>query len=354
VRVHLPIRRAILERRTYEAPAEGRSNKLRLDFNENTSGCSSAVRRALAKLTVKQIAMYPEYQAPTERLARYFGVLPQELLLTNGGDDALRVFFDAFVDPRSSILICEPTFPMYRYYAEIYGARIVLTRYTSEMKFPVETVVAALRKNPRVLFIANPNNPTGTLLPPEAIRKILNAATHTAVVIDEAYAEFSGVSVVPWIRKYSQLFVARTFSKVAGLAALRLGAVIARKDSLAFVRRAMPPFPVNLAALAGAEAAVGDQATMRRYVSDVQRLRGWAASELERLGVKTFSSAGNFLLANFGAPGPALFRTLDKQGILLRDRSKDIGTGFVRITIGTQSEMRRLLKAIRKEWKRRS
>jgi histidinol-phosphate aminotransferase len=354
VRVHLPIRRAILERRTYEAPAEGRSNKLRLDFNENTSGCSPAVRRALAELSAKQIAMYPEYQAPTERLARYFGVRPQELLLANGGDDALRVFFDAFVDPRSSILICEPTFPMYRYYAEIYGARIVVTRYTNEMKFPVETVVAALRKKPRVLFIANPNNPTGTLLQPEAIRKILNAATYTAVVIDEAYAEFSGATVVPWIRKYPQLFVARTFSKVAGLAALRLGAVIACEDSLSLVRRAMPPFPVNLAALVAAEAAVADRATMRRYVTDVQRLRGWVAAELEKLGVKIFSSAGNFLLANFGAPGPALFLKLEKQGILLRDRSKDIGPGFVRITIGTQSEMRRLLQAIRKGWKRRS
>jgi histidinol-phosphate aminotransferase len=349
----LPIRRAILDRRTYEAPAEGRSNKLRLDFNENTSGCSPAVRRALAKLSAKQIAMYPEYQAPTERLARYFGVRPLELLLANGGDDALRVFFDAFVDPRSSILICEPTFPMYRYYAEIYGARISVTRYTSEMEFPVETVVAALRKKPRVLFIANPNNPTGTLLPREAIRKILNAATHTAVVIDEAYAEFSGVTVVPWIRKYPQLFVARTFSKVAGLAGLRLGAVIACEDSLSLVRRAMPPFPVNLAALAAAEAAVGDRRTMRRYVNEVQRLRGWVASELKKLGVKTFSSAGNFLLANFGAPGPALFHTLEKQGILLRDRSKDIGPGFARITIGTKSEMRRLLQAIRKEWKGR-
>ena len=350
----MPIRRAILERRTYEAPAEGRSNKLRLDFNENTSGCSPAVRRALAKLSAKQIAMYPEYQAPTERLAGYFGVRPQELLLANGGDDALRVFFDAFVDPRSSILICEPTFPMYRYYAEIYGARIAVTRYTNEMKFPVETVVAALRKKPRVLFIANPNNPTGTLLQPEVIRRILNAASHTAVVLDEAYAEFSGVTVVPWIRKYPQLFIARTFSKVAGLAALRLGGVIACEDSLSLVRRAMPPFPVNLAALAAAEAAVGDRATMRRYVSDVQRLRGWVAAELEKLGVKSFSSAGNFLLANFGAPGPALFRALEKQGILLRDRSKDIGPGFVRITIGTQSEMRRLLQAIRKEWKERS
>jgi len=351
MRAHLPIRRAILLRRTYEAPAEGRSNKLRLDFNENTSGCSPAVRRALTKLTAKQIAMYPEYQAPTKRLAHYFRVRPQELLLANGGDDALRVFFDAFVDPRSSILICEPTFPMYRYYAEIYGARIAVLRYTSEMQFPLEDVLTALHKKPRVLFIANPNNPTGTLLQPDLIRKILNASTHTAVVLDEAYAEFSGVTVVPWIRKYPQLFVARTFSKVTGLAALRLGAVIACEDSLSLVRRAMPPFPVNLAALVAAEAAIGDRASMRRYVNEVKRERDRLAAELEILGVRTYPSAGNFLVANFGLSGPALFRKLEKQDILLRDRSKDMGPGFVRITIGTRPEMRCLLQAIRKEWK---
>jgi histidinol-phosphate aminotransferase len=350
MRVHLPVRQAILNRRTYEAPAEGRSSKLRLDFNENTSGCSPSVRRALAKLTAKQIAMYPEYQAPTQRLARYFRVRPQELLLTNGGDDALRVFFDTFVDSGSAILICEPTFPMYRYYAEIYGARISVLRYGRQMEFPLNDALAALRKKPRVLFIANPNNPTGTLLPPQAIRKILNAATHTVVVIDEAYAEFSGVTVVPGIRKYPQLYVARTFSKVAGLAALRLGAVIACKSSLSLVRRAMPPFPVNLAALAAAEAAINDRSTMQRYVRDIKRTRAWFAAELQRLNVKSYPSAGNFLLADFGAGGPALFQKLEKQGILLRDKSNDIGSGFVRVTIGTSSELQRLLKSIRKEW----
>jgi len=349
--VHLPVRKAILYRRTYEAPAEGRSGKLRLDFNENTSGCSPTVRRALAQLTTKQLAMYPEYQAPTRRIAGYLGVSPGELLLANGGDDALRVFFDTFVDSGSSILICEPTFPMYRYYAEIYGARIAVLRHGSEMEFPLEGVIAALRKKPRVLFIANPNNPTGTLLQEDELRRILKAATHTAVVMDEAYAEFSDFSAMPWIRKYPHLFVAKTFSKVAGLAALRLGAVIACKDSLVLVRRAMPPFPVNLAALVAAEAALNDRATMRRYVNGVKRLRAWFAEELEKLGVKTYPSAGNFLLANFGPSGPPLFQNLEKQGILLRDRSKDIGPGFVRITIGTQSEMRRLLKSIRKEWK---
>ena len=351
MKVHLPVREAILNRRTYEAPAEGRSEKLRLDFNENTAGCSPAVRRALAKLTTKQLAMYPEYQAPTRRIARYFGVRPEELLLTNGGDDALRVFFDTFVQSGSRILICEPTFPMYRYYAEIYGVRISVLRYGSEMEFPLPGVISALRRRPSVLFIANPNNPTGTLLQKAELRRILKAATHTAVVMDEAYAEFSGFTAMPWIRKYAQLFVAKTFSKVAGLAALRLGAVIACEESLALVRRAMPPFPVNLAALVAAEAALNDRETMQRYVNGVKRLRAWFAAELEKLGVKTYPSAGNFLLANFGPSGPALFQKLEQQGILLRERSKDIGPGFVRSTIGTQSEMQRLLKSIRKEWK---
>jgi histidinol-phosphate aminotransferase len=351
MKVHLPVRRAILERRTYEAPAEGRSGKLRLDFNENTTGCSPAVQRALAKLTSKQIAMYPEYQASTLRLARYFRVRAEELLLTNGGDDALRVFFDTFVDSGSSILISEPTFPMYRYYAEIYGARISVLHYDREMRFPLQDALAALRKKPRVFFLANPNNPTGTLLGLRELRAILEAATHTAVVIDEAYAEFSAVTVVPWIHRYPHLFVARTFSKVAGLAGLRLGAVIACRESLALIRRAMPPFPVNLAALVAAEAAVADRATMRKYVDEIKRVRAWLAAEFQRLGVRTYPSAGNFLLANFGTPGPPLFRKLDKQGVLLRERSHDIGPGFVRITIGTPSEMRRLLKAIRSEWK---
>ena len=349
----LPVRKAILERRTYEPPAEGRLGKIRLDFNENTSGCSPSAKRALAKLTPKQLAMYPEYVKPTERLARHFGVGPKELLLTNGGDDALRVFFDTFVDAGSSILICEPTFPMYRYYGEISGAQIEARRYGPQMEFPVDAMIAALAGKPRVLFIANPNNPTGTLVAAEALRKIVSAATNTAVVLDEAYAEFSGTTALPWLHEYPQLFVTRTFSKTAGLAGLRLGAVLACEQSLSFLRKAMPPFPVNQAALAAAEAAMKDRQTMRRYVSEVKRLRSWFAAELRKLGVQAFPSAGNFLLANFGPSGPALFVKLQRSGILLRDRS-DLGAGFARITIGTEKEMRALLKVIQKERKPQS
>jgi histidinol-phosphate aminotransferase len=351
MKAKLPVRRAILLRRTFESPSEGRENKLRLDFNENTAGCSPVVRRAIARITAKQLAMYPDYRPATRRLARYFGVRPEELLLANGADDALRALFDAFVEEDGRILICEPTFPMYRYYAEIFGARLDVLRYTADMKFPLHDVIAALRKKPRVLFIANPNNPTGTLLQRESIRKILNAATHTAVVIDEAYAEFSHVTLVPWIRRYPHLFVVRTFSKVAGLAGLRLGAVLACADSLDLLRRAMPPFPVNVAALVAAEAAVRHPKEMRRYVRGINRLREWFGAQLRRLGVKTYPSAGNFLLADFGPKGPALFRRAERQGILLRERSREIAPGFVRITIGTEPEMRKLLRLIRTKYK---
>src|SRR6202163_4529008 len=349
MKARLPVRKAILQRKTYEAPAEGRLNKMRLDFNENTSGCGPAVLHALRKLTPQQLAMYPEYAAPTRRIAAHFGITEHELLLTNGGDDALRVFFDAFVEPRSHVLICEPTFPMYRYYAEIAGARGETLRYGSEMEVPPDALVSAVRKRPAVVFIASTNNPTGTLVSRDAIKKILLKATSTAVVIDEAYADFSWVTVLPWIRKYPNLFVTCTFSKAAGLAGLRLGAAMACRESIALLRRAMPPFPVNVGALVAAEAALQERSSIRNYVKQTREIREWFAGELARLGVRTFPSAGNFLLADFGSQGPALFRNLATQGILVRERSKDIGPGFVRISIGTGSEMKQLVKVIQKE-----
>jgi len=346
MKVRLPVRKAILLRRTYEAPAEGRAGKIRLDFNENTTGCSAAVRKALARLSAKQIATYPEYAVPTRKLARHFGVHTDELLLTNGGDDALRVFFDTFVEPRTDVLICEPTFPMYRYYAEIAGARVQVLRYGPNMEFPLADALAALRKKPRLFFLANPNNPTGTLVQSAAVRKLLRAATHTVVVLDEAYAEFSPDSAVPWVRRYPHLFVARTFSKAEGMAGLRLGAVIGQRDSLSFVRRAMPPYPVNLAALVAGVAAVEERKTIDRYVRDVKRLRAWFARELAKRGVRVFPSAANFLLADFGKSGPAFFKKLAHHNILVRERSHDLGPGFARITIGTQAELKKLLQIL--------
>jgi histidinol-phosphate aminotransferase len=342
-----PFRQSLLNKRTREPSGEGRATKIRLDLNENTAGCSPAVRKALARLSAKQIATYPDYGAPSRRIASRLGVRREEMILTNGGDEALRVFFDAFVDPATAVLLCDPTFPMYRFWAEVFGAQIVALRYTDRMEFPLDDFIRQLASKPRLAFIANPNNPTGSLLPLDSLRKILDAATETALVIDEAYVDFSRVTVLPWCRRHPNLFVVRTFSKVAGLAGLRLGCVLGHKDSVRILRGALAPFGVNLAALAAAEAALADGKTLVRYITRIERVRSEFSAALCQMGVRVFPSVGNFLLADFGSDGPALFRRLGRKGILLRDRP-DIGPGFIRITIGTPAEMSRVLREIKR------
>lgn len=335
----------------YEAPEEGREGKLRLDFNENTVGCSPAVLRALRKVTVEQLAMYPEYEKSLKRLAAAFRVQPSEMLLTNGVDDALRLLMEVFIQPGDSVLLAEPTFSMYRFFSQVAGARIVCARYDEEMRFPLEAVLGELANSPNILFIANPNNPTGTLLDQQALARILDAAPSTVVLVDEAYFEFSGVAVLPWIRSRPNLIVSRTFSKAAGLAALRLGALFARADLIAAMRRAFTPYPVNSLALTAAEAAIRDKKFLRAYIKNVLESREKLARGLKQLGVRVFPSGANFVLADFGSGASGLARRLARRGILVRDRASDFGRdGFLRITAGTVPQTQRLLRAIQEEW----
>ena len=351
VKSEVPVRLTVKRLGEYHAPIEGRAGKLRLDFNENTIGCSPAVRRALARMTRENLAMYPEYEATTRRLARFFRVRPAELVLANGADDALRLIADTYVEKGSAVLLAEPTFTMYRFYAELAGARVVALRYDHSMRFPLDQALQALRRRPRVLFLANPNNPTGTLLALESLRRILAGAPQTLVVVDEAYYEFSHATVLPWIRRFGNLVVVRTFSKAAGLAGLRLGCLFASQEVMDVMRRACSPFPVNTAALVAAEAAVRDARFVRNYAREVTRSKQALAGALERMKIPVFPSAGNFLLADFGVRAPRLLMGLERQGILLRDRSSDFGrAGYVRITVGTRAQTQRLIGALKRLW----
>jgi len=345
----VPVRRAVLAMAPYGAPNEGRAKKLRLDFNENTVGCSPAVLRALSGMTAEQMAIYPEYQATTKRLARFFRVRPEEIHLTNGIDDALHLIADTFIDAGDTVLIAEPTFDMYRFFSELAGARIKTLRYDNEMNFPVEDVLDELGRSsakPRVLFIANPNNPTGTLVQPKDLRRILRAASQTLVLVDEAYFDFSGLTVLPWIRQYSNLLVARTFSKSAGLAALRLGCLFAKPEILDVMRRACSPYPVNTAALVAAEASVRDARFLRNYTCEVLQSRALLEKGLSRLGARVYPSEANFILADFGPRAHGLVLALERKGILVRERRDFPRAGFMRISAGTRADTRRLLRAI--------
>jgi histidinol-phosphate aminotransferase len=347
----VPVRKAVLALAPYIAPKEGRTNKLRLDFNENTLGCSPAVLRALSRMKPQDLAIYPEYQATTKRLARFFGVRPAEMHLTNGIDDALHLITDTFVEAGDSALVVEPTFDMYRFFVELAGARVVSLRFDEEMRYPVDAVISALQqpaeKCPRVLFIPNPNNPSGTLVHHDELRRILQAASAQSLVfVDEAYFDFSGLTILPWIRRYPNLLVARTFSKAAGLAGLRFGCLFGNPELLAAMRRACTPYPVNVAALVAAEAAIRDTRFLRNYAHEVSQSRAILEKGLVRLGARIYPSSANFLLADFGPRAKRLVRALERKGILVRMRRDFPREGFLRISVGTRADTRKLLEAM--------
>jgi len=351
VKLCVPVPLRIRKFRSSHPLIEGRAGKLRLDFNENTVGCSPAVLRAIRNLSAEQLAMYTEIQAPTARLARWYGVKKSELMLTNGADGGLRQIVDTFVERRSTVLLVEPTFVMYRFNVEMAGAKIQTLRYDHELKFPLKEVTRALKQKPRVFFLANPNNPTGTLIETPVIRQMLEAAPRTLFVVDEAYFDFSGVTVLPWIRRYSNLIVVRTFSKAAGLAGLRLGCLFACPEVMELLARTREPFPLNVAALVAAEATVRNHREVKAYAGEIERGREMVSKALGKLGVRVFPSVANFLLVDFGARAPKLLRQLERRGILLRDRTVDFSrTGFVRLTIGTRPQMRKLIKELEKLW----
>ena len=344
----VPVRQSVTRMRAYNPPLEGRTQKLRLDFNENPIGCSPAVRRALAKLSAADISAYPEQASVRRKLATFFGVSPEELLLTNGTDEALSLIVNTFVEPKSKVLFVEPTYAMYRFYSELAGADIVAPRYTAAMQFPWSEVVAALKGAPRVFFLPNPNSPTGNLLSLSELQRILKAARRTMVVIDEAYFEFSGITAIPWIRRHSNLIVTRTFSKAAGLAGLRLGCVFVNRELASTMRKAQSPYPVNAAALVAGEAALRDRGFVARTLRDVRAGKQELERGLAGMGIRIFPSGGNFLLIQFGVRAKEIVTALDRKGILVRDRSSDFGgEGYVRVTLGTPAQTRRLLRELK-------
>ncbi len=297
----IPVRSAVASMRPYHPPLEGRDGKLRLDFNENTIGCSPLVRKALRNLSSAAVSMYPEQESVRRELATFFGVRADELLLTNGTDEALHLIADTFVEPDDRVLLVEPTFAMYRFYSELAGARIQALRYDADLRFPMNALLAALRRGPRVFFLANPNNPTGSVLRPTDLRRILQAAAKTLVVVDEAYFEFSGITILPWIRRYKNLVVTRTFSKAAGLAGLRLGCIFAHRSIAEHFRKAQSPYPVNVAALVAARATIRDRSFLSRTLREFRRSRRELERGLAKLGIPFFPSAANFVLLFVGA-----------------------------------------------------
>jgi len=338
-------RKAIERLTKYRPPQEGRAGKMRLDFNENTVGCPRQVVRALRRaVNAEMLARYPEYDKGRRTLAAYFGVAPEELLLTNGTDDAIKTVCDTFVDPDDTLLVPAPTFPVYEFFHSVAGGKTLRIRYDEDFRLPGKKFVNALKRQPiRWVALANPNNPTGTQISKADLKAVLLATPQSLVLVDEAYHDFSGQTVLPWIRKYPNLLVTRTFSKAFGLAALRLGCLFANAELIESLQRGQNPFAVNSLALLCACVAIQYDAQVRKYAGEVRSNRAQFSRWLDARGIPYVPSSANFVLTRVGPHAPEIARRLRAKGILVRDWSYDPHLkGYLRFTIGSVAQTRRL------------
>ena len=328
-------------------PPLGDRSALRLDFNENTLGCSPAVLAAIQGLTAEQLTRYPE-RGPVEALAaQHLGLTPEQVILTNGVDEAIHILCQAFLDAGDELLLPVPTYTMYEVYASSTDASVVRVEADADFAFPFERLLAAVTPRTKIIAIANPNSPTGSVCTHEQILQIVQFAPQAVVLVDEAYFHFYGETVMDLVGKIPNLIVARTFSKAYGVAGLRIGLLAGPEVLLYWTRRVLSPYSVNSVALAALTAALQDRAYLDWYVAEIKGARSQFLDDLRRHGLQFWPTEANFVLVKIGPAHRQFADAMRSQGILVRDRSADPGCdGLVRITIGSREQMRQAAAAI--------
>src|SRR5579864_2073578 len=345
----LKAREAVLSTPSYHPPLAGRVG-LRLDFNENTDSCSPRVLHRLQRISPEEIAKYAKREPVEEITADFLKVKRNEVLLTNGVDEAIHLLCQAYLDRGDEAIIVVPTYSMYAIYAKGTAAEVIRVRSAESFQFSLQTVLNAITPRTRLIAIANPNNPTGTVVPRDELLQLAHCAPQSALLVDEAYFEFFGKTILERRREAANLFVARTFSKAYGMAGLRLGVLIGDEEQMHALRRLASPYNVNAVALACLPEALADQAYISAYVTEVLEGRERLERALEASGVQYWPSQGNFVLLRAGhsRTDAALFaEQMRNRGILVRDRSVDEGcAGCVRITVGRREHVNRMLQAL--------
>ena len=337
----------IQEMKSYNPPLSGRRkfDGILLDFNERTLSPSSKVQKAIQDfLITNTLQVYPEYGALEKKIAKYVRINADQIMITNGSDQAIDLIFRTFTRAGDTVIIPTPTFAMFYQSAQIVGNKILRPLYKKEdLSFPLEKVLGLINESVKLIVICNPNNPTGTLVSVDDIEKIAQKASNAIILVDEAYFEFSSVTAAPLINKYSNIIVTRTFSKAFGLSSLRVGYMVASKVYIQELLKVRGPYDVNMVAYTAALAAIDDLKSMQEYVSEVMNQAKPMIEEFfTKNDINFYQSGGNFLL--YRPVRKQEEKILKKNGILVRPQNKSNIENTLRLSIGTVAQMKQFMK----------
>jgi histidinol-phosphate aminotransferase len=326
---------------------------MRLHLNENTAGCSPAVLAALRALGRTDAGFYPDYDKARAAVAACFGVPVDHVLLTNGLDEGILAAVGAALRDRTGgvpdVLGVEPAFDMYEVCTTALGGRMVTVPLPSTFALDVSTLKAAVTDATRLVFLANPHNPSGVPCGLDQLRRLARDIAPAMLFVDEAYADFSGETLIDpeTFARQPNLVVGRTFSKAYGIAGLRAGAVVGAPATLAAMARVIPPYSLNAWAAAALPVAAADREYRAWYLEQSAASRELLREASDRLGLETWPSAANFLLVRVGDRVREIVASLAARGVLVRDRSRERGCEqCIRITAGLVEDTKRAIEAL--------
>lgn len=330
----------------------GLKEVIKLASNENPLGPSPKALEAIRK-TLSNINRYPDSNGfyLKKKLGEKLKVDPACIILGNGSDEIIDIIVKTFVEENEIVLTADKTFLEYEIVSNV-NNRKVDTVPLKYYKYDLAGMQKRIAPETKVIFIANPNNPTGTYVTKYELDDFMNfLPENVVIVLDEAYDTFIDVNDFPQTLEYLQnknIIIMKTFSKAYGLAGLRIGYALARLELISAMEKVRQPFNVNMLAQAGAQAALSDDNFLRESRDLVLKGKNYLYNELEKLGLNYISSQANFILIDAGRDGVSLFKQMLQAGIIVRDMQQYGLNNFIRVTIGTESENRKFIQALKK------
>jgi histidinol-phosphate aminotransferase len=322
-------------------------NVIKLDGNENPYGCSDRVKQALANYAYYHLYPDPEQRELRKALEKYTGISPEYIMAGSGSDELIDLILRLFVEPGDKVINCPPTFGMYPFSTEVCGGKVVSIARNQDFLVDVTAIKKALDKRTKVIFIASPNNPSGNVTPEQIILELLNSSA--IVVVDEAYFEFSGITVTSLMPKYSNLIVLRTFSKWAGLAGLRVGYGIFPVNMVKYLMKIKQPYNVNAAAQVAALETLKDMKYLRGTINAIKDERERLLSRLSHLDwLKVYPSQANFILCSvLNDKAKEIHKGLQKKGIFVRYFDTPQLKDCLRISVGKPEHTDALIASLK-------
>ena len=327
---------------------------MKMNLNENFGIPSEAVEKLLIDACKKiDVREYPPPRGclATKAISEFLNLSESEVSVANGADEIMDLLMKVFIRRGSKVIVVEPTFPMYSFFAELYGGKKVTAMLKKDFSLDVDAILKKADKETRLLFVCSPNNPTGNQFRESDIKQLLEEFKGI-VVVDEAYVDFASCSVINWIREYDNLAILRSFSKAFGLAGLRLGYLVSSKHIVKYIQKVVGPFNVNSVTQQTIVLALQNWSYFKEQIDFVVNERKWLMQNLKQIdGVKPYPSDANFILFKVikdKLNSATLTNRMEERKVLVKDRGHSpFLNNCIRVTVGTREMNESFVSALK-------